>query len=301
MAEILVIRLGSGDTHPAQWITVDDSGARLSAPITGELSAAADIAADRRVIVLLPSSDIVLSSVDLPIRSNARLIAALPYAMEEQVADDVEHLNFAAGSRTAVGRTPVAIVNREYLRKRLDELSAADIQPDVVTTELSGLAAIPGTVSLLIENHHILLNDGADTQVSFQDINPVDALAAIGLFDASSADGDDKLSRHVLVYCDADAQEKHHKELLAVEQELESLDIKVLPDGALPRLAVTVATGTAINLMQGEFASERSYSGIFQTCDSWRCYCLCLAFCGLATVRLPTISCNSKTMHCSNG
>lgn len=267
MAELLVIRLGTDDTMPAQWIAVDSDGTRLDAPVSGELSAAMEAAADRRVVVLLPASDILLTTVDLPIRSSSRLLAALPYALEEQVADDLETLHFAAGSKDSNGKTPVAVTNRDSLEKRLATIAAAGIRPDVVTTELSGLAQIPGTVSLLLEGDHVMLSDGAETRVSFQDLSPAEVLSAIGVIGDTLTRKSDDIARHVIVYCDSAAQEKYQKELLLLEQELTSLDIKIFPDGALPRLAVTVATSNVINLLQGEFADEQSYSGLFKP---WR-------------------------------
>ena len=267
MAELLVIRLGTDDTGPAQWIAVDSNGTRLDAPVSGDLSAAMEAATDRRVIVLLPADDTLLTTVDLPIRSSSRLLAALPYALEEQVADDLEMLHFAAGARDVNGKTPVAVTNRELLAKRLDAISEAGIQPDVVTTELSGLAQIPGTINLLLEGNHIMLSDGAETRVSFRDLGPAEVLSAIGVLGDKLSRKSDDTARHVIVYCDSTAQEKYQKELLLLEQELTSLDIKVFPDGALPRLAVTVATSNVINLLQGEFADEQSYSGLFKP---WR-------------------------------
>ncbi len=264
MAEILVIRLGNDSAAPAEWVVVDNSGARIDAPVKGELPVAVAATTDRRVIVLLPASDILLTSVDLPIRSSSRLLAALPYALEEQLADDLETLHFAAGARDANGKTAVAVLNKDLLQRWLDQLATAGLNPDVVTSELSGLTQIPGTVSLLIEGEHIMLSDGAETRVSFQDFGPADVLTAIGVLSDKVHTKNDNISRHVIVYCDAPAQEKFQKELILLEQELTSLDIKVFPDGALPRLASTVATNDCVNLLQGAFSTEQSYSGLFR-------------------------------------
>ncbi len=45
------------------------------------------------------------------------------------------------------------------------------------------------------------------------------------------------------------------------------MDINLLPDGALPRLAVTVAAGRGINLLQGRFGPKTELSAMFQP---WR-------------------------------
>ena len=85
MAEFLVIRLGADEDSLASWIAVDENGARRSPPVTGQLSEAAKDVGARSVIVLVPAGDTSTLTVDLPARG-ARLRAALPFALEEQVA-----------------------------------------------------------------------------------------------------------------------------------------------------------------------------------------------------------------------
>ena len=115
MAEFLVIRIGETPDQAADWIAVDGTGARRSVPVTGPLLEALNDIGDRKVIVLVPSADVLTTSVDIPIKGGARLQAALPYALEEHVAEDIEKLHFAAGTRRSNGKIPVAVVNRERL------------------------------------------------------------------------------------------------------------------------------------------------------------------------------------------
>ena len=119
MAEYLVIRLGEKPQDPCNWIAVDSSGARRSPPVIGPLSEARIDVGDRSVIVLVSSVDVLTTTVDIPIRGGAKLQAALPFALEESLADDVDKLHFAAGTRRASGRIPVSVVDREKLSEWL--------------------------------------------------------------------------------------------------------------------------------------------------------------------------------------
>ena len=113
MSEFLVIRLGGDKESLASWIVVDGEGTRRSAPLTGSLAEAAQDAGDQPVIVLVPATDTSTLTVDLPARG-ARLRAALPYALEDHVADEIEDLHFAAGDRFPSGRLPVVVVARDH-------------------------------------------------------------------------------------------------------------------------------------------------------------------------------------------
>jgi general secretion pathway protein L len=197
----------------------------------------------------------------------AKLQAALPYALEEFLAEDVEKLHFAAGARRSSGRVPVAVVSKEKLAGWLSHLNAAGIRPTSVIAENHGLARIPGTISLLVAENRILINDGGDNELVMQDVSPGDALAAIGALDDGAGDPSGEvalLPRHLLVYCEPGIDERYELDWMAMRNELESVDVNLLPDGVMPRLAVTVATGAGVNLLQGEFGRKTEYSGLFQ-------------------------------------
>lgn len=289
MAEFLVIRIGETPEHAVDWIVVDSTGARRSSPVTGPLLEAINDVGDRKVIVLVPSADVLTTSIDIPVKGGARLHAALPYALEEHLAEDVEKLHFAAGTRRDSGKIPVAVVNRERLAEWIDWLTAVGIEPSAMIPENYGLARIPGTVSLLVATDQVMINDGADTELVMGGVSPGDALTAIGVLD-ENAGGDDSESdkppsaampRHVLVYCEPEYEERYQQDWLAIRHEMESVDVNLLPDGVLPRLAVTVAAGAGVNLLQGDFGARTEYSGLFK---SWRYAAILLLAFGLVGI-----------------
>ncbi|MDA0680322.1 MAG: type II secretion system protein GspL [Proteobacteria bacterium] len=268
MSEYLVIRLGDEPHKPAQWIAVDSTGARLGQPITGTLQEASTEADHREVIALVPSSEVLTTSVDIPVKGS-KLLAALPYALEEFLAEDVEALHFAAGTKRSSGRTPVSVVSREKMDEWLSQLGDAGIKVTSVIPDSYGLARIPGTISMLLTDDHVYVNDGGEIELVMQGVSPGDALTAIGALDDGSDRGDEEaseagMSHHVLIYCSTEDDERYQHDWVAMRHELDSLDVKLLPDGAMPRLAVTVATGAGINLLQNTYAPRKEYSGLFR-------------------------------------
>ncbi len=268
MPEFLVIRIGTNPVESASWIAVDSAGGRRSPPITGPLAEAVHDIGERSVLVLVPSAEVLTTAVDIPVKGGARLLAALPYAMEEFVADDVDTLHFAPGTRRSSGRTPVSVVNREKLQGWLLLLADSDIQPSSLVAESYGLARIPGTISMLVAEDQVVINNGADVELVLQDVSPGDALVAIGALDPAASDesaaGATNMPRHVLVYCEVGEDERFAHDWIAIRQEMDSLDIKILADGVLPRLAVTVVTAAGVNLLQGEFGKRSDYTGLFR-------------------------------------
>ncbi|NIV18163.1 MAG: hypothetical protein GWN47_07050 [Woeseiaceae bacterium] len=269
MAEYLVIRLGEQHDDPVDWIPVDGNGTRLGPPQTGELAAAAADIRDRNVIVLVPSSEVLTTSVDIPVRPGARLLAALPYALEEQLADDVESLHFAAGARRESGRIPVAVVADESMQDWLNRLAEAGVRASRLVPENYGLARIPGTTSLLVAESKVMFNDGDDTEFVMEGVKPSDALAVAGTLEESSADHiaseeTPSSASHLLVYCDPKDEERLQHDWIALRHELSSVDLNLLPDGVLPRLAVTVAAGQGVNLLQGKYGPKLELGAVFR-------------------------------------
>lgn len=281
MAEYLVIRMREDD-GPVEWIAVDGSGARRGAPGSGSLDEAAADVGERAVTVLVPGTEVLTTTVDLPVKGGAKLQAALPYALEEVVAEDIDKLHFAAGNRRSSGRVPVSVVRRDILEGWIARLKDAGIPPASIVAENYGLARIPGTISLLVAENQVIINDGADTELVMQGVSPGDALAAIGALDedgAAAVEADASaarapLPRHVLVYCEPGVDERYEHDWLAIRKELDSLDLNLLPDGVTPRLAVTVATGAGVNLLQGDFARRTAYGGLLRP---WRYAAVLLA------------------------
>lgn len=260
MAEFVVIRLGHEPDQTVEWIVADDHGTRRGQPSRGTLAEASAQVLSRPVIVLLPATETLTTTVNLPIRGGARLNAALPYALEEQVAADVDTMHFAAGDKRASGQRPVAAVATEQLDRWLEELDDAGIQPWKLVPENYGLASIPGTMSVLVDGDCILFNDGGDTEFVMQGANPSDALVAAGhLSDRTDDDAPPEQSGHLVVYCNEADEERLSHDWIALRHELHSVDINLLPDGVLPRLAVTVASGKGVNLLQGRYGPKADY------------------------------------------
>lgn len=265
MAEFLVIRLGVDREQAASWIAVDSNGTRTSQPVTGPLASAALDVGDRNVIVLVPATTVLTTTVDIPIKGGSRLRAALPFALEEQLADDIDDLHFAAGARREGGQVPVAVVAHEQMSEWLGRLDEAGLSASGIVAENYGLARIPGTMSLMAAENQIMFNDGADNEFVLQGAMPSDALAVVGALEES--DNEDQAPGHLLVYCSPDDEQRFQHDWNSLRHELASVDVNLLPDGVLPRLAVTVAAGNGVNLLQGRYGPKTEVAALFRP---WR-------------------------------
>ncbi|GAB4190267.1 MAG: hypothetical protein Tsb002_18070 [Wenzhouxiangellaceae bacterium] len=84
-----------------------------------------------RVVLLVPAWQVTLASLELPPLSRAKLRQALPYALEEWVATDVEALLIAHGGYLDDGRLPVAAIEQRRIDAYLSTLQAAGYEVNV--------------------------------------------------------------------------------------------------------------------------------------------------------------------------
>ena len=145
MADFCVLRL----TAPGrvEWLPVDSGGRPLAEPAAGTLVEAVPASRGRRLIVIVPGGDVALAEPEIPLKSG-RLLQAVPYALEDSLAGDVESLHFAVG-RGHDGRVPTAAVERERMAGWLADLTAAGLAPDFLYSEAMLLPVNPSHTVLV--------------------------------------------------------------------------------------------------------------------------------------------------------
>ncbi len=108
------------------------------------------------ILVLVPAEDVLLTEVTLGARSQAQLMQALPYAVEDQLLAPVEDLHFAA-LRGEGDRVGVAVVAKQVLRDWLRRLDEAGIRADRLLPESLLLPAVDGRAAAMIEADHAVV------------------------------------------------------------------------------------------------------------------------------------------------
>lgn len=104
------------------------------------------LAGDRLIIaardwpatILVPTGQVRLLAVDLPLPSHARRVAALPFAVEDRIAEPIDSVHLALGEQLSSGRYLVGVVRHDVMARWValaDEAGVghAAMVPDVLT------------------------------------------------------------------------------------------------------------------------------------------------------------------------
>ena len=283
MIESLVIRLRAAEDAQASWLIVDGSGARSGNVQSGPLGDALSLSQTRRTCVVLPAAEVTLARPDLPpVRGAARIAQAVPSALEDNLASDLDHLHFAIGARDpASSATPVAIVARSSLERWRSAWEAAGIRPDAAYAESSLVPVAPNALVLLLDEGtlHVSRADGVPYAL---DAEPLAVALGVALGEVTEP------GEHVTFYATPAAYEAHKDTVEGLRARTATLQVKLLPDGTLPLLAAQLPTAQPINLLQGEYAAPTSFGSQLQ---QWRlpatlAAALLLSFVGVQGLKL---------------
>jgi general secretion pathway protein L len=265
MPQSLLLRLPAPGQEETEWLTLDESGAPALTRQRGPLSLAAAVGRTAKVIVLAPGSQILLAEPDLPPGTGAKIARAVPFALEEQLTEDVDQLCFAIGRRRAGGGTPVAVVSRSVLHTWIANLSAAGIEPNAIYPDISLMPENPGQTVLWLEKQRLAIRRPGALPFAVE-LSPVkEALVIAGVIaDPLNPSAESKIPESAILYVTREDWARVQGEFEQLVQDFASLKVQLLADGALPWLARGLAADDAVNLLQGEFSRAADYG------ERWR-------------------------------
>jgi general secretion pathway protein L len=266
MTESLIIHLRDGASP--RWLVSNEDGHVIVNAVSGELAQATAMATARRVVVILPASEALVTDSEAPARNAAKLAQVIPYALEERVADEIENLHFALGDRDPVsGRVPVVVIERARLESRLAELRAAGLEPSALYSEASLLPATPGQIVALLDGDSLTLRAAEGAPAVMPALSIGDAFEMALAAQPAAVEGLEAAQPGLLLYAGHDEWQAHQNEVDAWRDRFTGVKVQLLPSGPLSVLAPAAASGDAINLLQGPYTIKSSSEMRWQ---SWR-------------------------------
>lgn len=157
MRDRLFMRIDQDFPAKVSWFRVGASSDRRCSQSRGSLMDAATEASACQLIVLVPGADVLLSQVAVPSRQRQHIINAVPFALEDQLASDIDELHFALGPRNKEGVVPVAIVAREKMTAWLHQLREAGLDPHIMLPDVLALPWQENTWTLLHDDQLVLV------------------------------------------------------------------------------------------------------------------------------------------------
>ena len=276
MAETLYIRLGSQRQDIIHWLIWSGSDNEIIA--SGELKGArqlkelTDKALSRKVIVFVPGSDVSLKSLKVPGKSQRAVRLAVPYMLEDELAEDVEQLFFAYANikQDEQGNNCfTAVVNREQMKLWQSWLADAGINSKQMIPDMLAMPLAEKTWSAVSLGQQILLRQGP-----WQGLTLDDHLWPL-LCEKWLASAEQNQSAENTVENNADGESDQQASITEPESLLSPINaysvigavddvglltIKPMPEELPLALLAQHCNPSAFNLLQGEFQLKEARS-----------------------------------------
>jgi len=246
----LFIRFEGPDDSVAWLRTGDETNPSTRHVLKGSLADAAAHSAGAQVIVFVPGEDVLLTHINIPGKKSRGVLAqAVPYALEEQLAADVDTLHFALGPIHG-DEVHVAIVADSVMQSWSERLKAVGIEANAFIPETLALPLEPDSWSIIACNDDKWLLRTSTSQGIALDNRYIDPL----LDNAINDMGEQPPSSLTLYSC-----HEYQLELPEIGVEISRTPAQ---NNVLGLLARGYQSQSSINLLQGSY-SRRERMGQF--------------------------------------
>ena len=251
MASTLLLHYDPASHGQATWSHVNNLGELTSRITSGPLEDAAQLAQQHKVIVLLDSSNVHLNHVQLPTSNRQKMLRAIPYALEEQLAEDIEDFHFVIGKTDPHYGTPVAGIRKDTIENLLDTFHQAGISIDAVIPDAICSPAAPNQWSVLFHAGKAL--------IQFEALigTVIDAANLPLLLQASLNRTENKPEKIVYFYLDGEEPEQLAE---AIDTDIEIIKI-AYNTHPLVVFCGEFTKAKSLNLLQGQYKPRRKTSG----------------------------------------
>lgn len=247
MARMLLLRIDPTATE-ASWQVVENG--QLVGPLgQGKLGDARRAARGIPVVVLVPAEEVFLNNVTLPGKNRAKLRKAIPYAVEDQLIDDIDALHFALSTHPLHGRYLVAAVEDRMMDFWDKAIINAGIRAEIIIPDVSALSQTDTTWTVLLESERAMVRTP-------DELFATDIASLPIMLENLSATRNENDPAQVTVY---DCSNEDKAFLLQAANPQIQFDLVDAPQGVFEVFAKSYDPRTSVNLLQGEYNRQEGW------------------------------------------
>lgn len=144
---------------PHQWVSLDSKGIRGS----GVVNSLEELATSgQRCVAVVPGELVNTRTIVLPVRSRQKLMAAIPFAIEDSLISRVDDLHFSLLNVSADNKVSFAYVSRDQMGIWQEQVQQVGIRLSAVVPDYLLLphASPTSAVISMLENGQVILRSG---------------------------------------------------------------------------------------------------------------------------------------------
>lgn len=243
MSEKLVIVINAHTPAQPAYVVLDQQRQVTKLVLQCDGSELGQVAHGREVIVIVPAEDVLLASVTLPKMNRSRLLQAIPFALEEQIIEDVDTLHFAAGDYRPNEPVPVLVVARTKMNDWMSLLRSWQVTADIMIPATFALPVVPHEWHVLA-NHTVIVRTGVDAGFACDKENATELLVM-------SLEGLSLPPQRIRV-------ENANPEPLVLVLPVTVEQTQITQEKQLEIMAFAASQSAPVDLLQGDYQSKKT-------------------------------------------
>jgi len=145
------------------WFFVADNQMQQSGTVEiAELSKLKQEYQNNTIVVLVPSDDCLVTTIVMPTHQRRQQLKAVPFAVEEQLAENIDDIHFAIGKRDSEQKLPVVAVSKKKMTYWSNILQDAGITPSAMLPFSALLEAPKDVWSIFKLNDVFVINQNGN-------------------------------------------------------------------------------------------------------------------------------------------
>jgi general secretion pathway protein L len=141
MSDTLLIHYNIENAHQATWALCNDAGELTGKISSGALDKLSEAAASHRTVVLLNSQCLHINQLQLPTQNLQKMLKAVPYAIEEFIAEDIENFHFVISRNKHNNLVAVVGIDKITLQNIIQVFQQANITIEKIIPDVLCMAA----------------------------------------------------------------------------------------------------------------------------------------------------------------
>lgn len=257
MSETLLIHYNIENAHRATWALCNDAGEHTGKITAGSLDELSVIATRHPAVVLLNSQCLHINQLQLPTQNLQKMLKAVPYAIEEFIAEDIENFHFVIAKNNNM--TSVVGIDKTTLNHILQAFQNAAINIEKIIPDALCLPADESNKQWACLNY--LDQTYLQTEKQRGMLFPHDMLSYIAT--NKFKDEQQSLPDKILLFCEqenTDAFNSFQTDTMSKHDEIETINV-VYNTHPLVVFCGNYKQALPLNLLQHKFRPKRKSSG----------------------------------------
>lgn len=258
MQKTILVHLHDVTLNSVSWVFAKEEGVPVTEAQVGNLHDLSTICTGHKVALIIPSTLLTFTKIQLPVTDRERMLRALPYAMEDRIIDDIDNMHFSINSWNN-NQANLSAISRQQMDILIERFNTAGINPDYIIPDLFLVPFTKGSWTVLVTNIYALIRTDEFSGFSLDNYNLQQGLL-LNLSQASS------LPTSVNIFHKNDVEDFSSDKLLPDFPDI-SLSNTTYENEYVTLFQDHFSENLPFNLLQGRYSKHEQIANIWR---SWR-------------------------------